>query len=84
MKRLIHTIVVMLVAMSLQAQENRITPPQEDEKAVGVIGSTVDISSLGGATYTIPIQLPDGIDGMKPSLSIVYNSQAGNGLLGWG
>ncbi|MBR4392357.1 MAG: VCBS repeat-containing protein, partial [Bacteroidales bacterium] len=51
---------------------------------VGSIPAVVDIGALGGATYTIPIQVPSGINGIQPDLSVVYNSQAGNGLLGWG
>lgn len=51
---------------------------------VGAIGGTVDIGGLGGATYTIPIEVPNGIAGMQPGISIVYNSQSSNGLLGWG
>jgi hypothetical protein len=32
----------------------------------------------------IPITVPPGISGMKPELSINYNSNSGNGLLGVG
>ena len=51
---------------------------------VGSLGGVVDVSLLGGAVYAIPIDLPDGLGGMRPQLSICYNSQDRNGLLGWG
>lgn len=51
---------------------------------VGTLGGNLDISLLGGAVYSIPIELPDGLGGIKPPLSISYNSQGRNGLLGWG
>ena len=59
------------------------TSPRNAEIVVGAIGSTVDVSALGGATYTIPIQLPQGLGGIQPNLAISYNNQGGNGLLGW-
>ena len=51
---------------------------------VGTLGGTIDVNLLGGAVYTIPIDLPDGLGGMKPQLSVYYNSQSKNSLLGWG
>jgi RHS repeat-associated protein len=36
----------------------------------------------GSASYRVPIWVPDGIAGLKPSLAIQYNSRAGAGILG--
>ena len=59
-------------------------PSPYDNGVVGSLGGTVDVSRLGGAVYSIPLDLPEGTGGLKPQLCITYNSQARNGLLGWG
>ncbi len=52
--------------------------------SVGGMGGQFAVSPMGGATYSIPIEVPVGVGGLQPQLSIVYNSQAGNGLCGYG
>lgn len=50
----------------------------------GRISDVVNVSLSGALDYNIPINVPVGIKGMEPKLSISYNSQAGNGQVGWG
>ncbi len=53
-------------------------------KAVGEIPFESGITPTGARTYTVPINIyqPDGV--FAPELSLVYNSQQGNGTLGVG
>lgn len=75
--------------LDLGLDEYGIYPPDSglvnnSGKVVGTLGGVVDIGAMGGLSYTIPIDLPVGINGMQPSVAIGYNNQGGNGLLGWG
>jgi RHS repeat-associated protein len=51
---------------------------------VGSLPGIVDVSPTGAATYSMPIDVLPGAMGMQPQISVVYNSMAGNGLLGMG
>ena len=42
------------------------------------------VSPIGAATFSIPIEVPQGIGLAVPQLSISYNSMQGNGILGLG
>src|SRR5688572_8219123 len=51
---------------------------------VGSIAAAGNVSLTGAATYTIPIMVSPGTNGMTPPVSIDYQSASGNGPLGRG
>lgn len=67
-------------------------PPEEgvtggtawgQDGVVGALPGELNVGSMGAAIYSIQIMLPQGIGKMTPEIAVTYNSQAGNGLLGW-
>lgn len=75
--------------LELDSEGYAIHPPEEGFTdnygfVVGTVGGSVDINAMGGLVYSIPLELPTGINGLQPNLSINYDSQKGNGLMGWG
>ncbi len=61
-------------AWGVQVQAN---PP-------GISVGDFKVSDGGGASYSIAIDVPPGTRGLEPVLSLSYNSQAGNGIVGLG
>jgi RHS repeat-associated protein len=53
-------------------------------KPVGIVTASAGASPAGGASYSMPIYAPPGTNSIKPSVSILYNSQSGNGNVGFG
>lgn len=56
----------------------------DEAKAVGVIPGIANVTPSGGASYTIPIAIPPGTNGLVPEIALVYNSQSGNSIAGYG
>ncbi len=53
------------------------TPP-------GRIPATHGVDDSGGATYTIPLEVPPGRNGVEPTLALSYSSNGDNGVMGVG
>ncbi|MDX8339759.1 FG-GAP-like repeat-containing protein [Draconibacterium sp. IB214405] len=51
---------------------------------VGTTNGSFNVNPVGGATYSIPLDVPPGVAGLQPSISINYNSLAGSGIAGYG
>lgn len=51
---------------------------------VGATSGSLNVNPLGGASYTIPIDLPAGVNGLTPGLSLVYSSSSRSGIAGYG
>jgi hypothetical protein len=50
----------------------------------GALTGTLAVSPTGASTYTVPIAMPPAVAGIAPNLSLVYNSQGGDGIAGQG
>ncbi|RYD85553.1 MAG: hypothetical protein EOP84_02150, partial [Verrucomicrobiaceae bacterium] len=64
----------------------QILPTETDATglAAGSVAGGAGVSMTGAATYALPLWTPPARAGIGPSLSLVYNSQAGVGAAGFG
>ncbi len=51
---------------------------------VGATQGNFSVNPIGGASYNIPLELPPGVNGLTPQLSLNYSSNAGSGIAGFG
>ncbi|HTM07264.1 MAG TPA: FG-GAP-like repeat-containing protein, partial [Verrucomicrobiae bacterium] len=70
-------------AMAMMTMTSRGTAAEAQKKIPGVSLGSFAVSQNGAATYSIPIIMPPSV-GPNPKLSLAYDSQKQNGLLGVG
>jgi RHS repeat-associated protein len=58
--------------------------PVDKTKAVGEIPISSSLSPTGSVIYNVPIAIYPGIRDFQPQLSVTYNNQSGNGIMGVG
>jgi len=52
--------------------------------SVGEIEIISEMTQSGARTYNVPLKTFPGVNGLKPELSLTYNSQQGNSSVGYG
>jgi RHS repeat-associated protein len=60
------------------------SPPHLGNADAGTLPGGLSVANSGAANYSIPIAVPPGAAGLAPKLSLDYNSQGTNGLVGSG
>ena len=79
--------VVVASVLGTPSPASSIDPADEsdgDANYKGVLRGNFSVNKTGAANYSVPIEVPPGIQGIQPKLSLSYNSLRKNGLLGWG
>ncbi|MFV3130842.1 polymorphic toxin-type HINT domain-containing protein [Niveispirillum sp. KHB5.9] len=83
-------IILLAVILSLHLI---VTPPpsrgtgvgeRDTPEVAGAVSGSFAVAGSGAATYAVALAVPPGIAGVEPSLSLVYSSHEGNGLMGVG
>ena len=78
--------------MILEIDRFSVFPPAEgytggslptDDGVVGSLSGNFNVSGTGAAVYSIDLNLPKAVGDLIPKMSLVYNSQSGNGIIGW-
>ena len=87
MKKYVLHFLLLLITVSSTAQERLYTDKEHGGANNGIFGKIddeINVSPIGQLSYEIPIPALPGTGGMKPILSVCYNSSTKNGLAGYG
>ena len=87
MKKFLLFFICSLLVVNILAQERLFTDKEHggaDNGIFGKVNDEINVSPTGQLSYEIPIPALPGTGGMKPSLSVAYNTSTKNGLAGYG
>jgi RHS repeat-associated protein len=96
LRRPFHRVAALTALLSLSLAREAVADPSMDDQRVSLPGGTGSVGGLGDnlnfasnmglMSYSVPLTVPGGREGLTPVLSFEYSSGAGNGLmgLGWG
>jgi hypothetical protein len=73
--------------LSAFTPSNAVSDPVDLTGLSGDVGFTAGqfrVSESGAATYSVPLNLPAGVAGVKPQVALNYSSQGGDGNMGRG
>ena len=87
MKLSLSLLLLSLLSLICQAQTVQYSGHEKGGNDGGIVGKSEDeyrITPTGQLSYDIPIPSLPGTGGMKPCLSVSYNSSTKDGLLGYG
>ena len=87
MRKNLLTLLMAFLALTMFAQERLYTDKElggADGGIVGKIEDNLNVTPMGQLSYEIPIPALTGTAGMKPCLSVCYNSSTKEGLFGYG
>lgn len=80
MKQFYFSILFISFSLFISAQTN----PTGSIREAGITDGDLSVTLSGGASYSVPIAVPPGINGVVPEINLNYNSQGGNGSAGYG
>lgn len=81
------------VIITVNTSGTAVLSPVETATSIGVTPYSADVNNNGEGVISVPIQIPPGVNGMQPRLSLNYSSggttqkslfQSAGGLLGYG
>jgi RHS repeat-associated protein len=78
-------LLVLILIFSVRRVQDGIQFPTLGKSSFsGYIPAEFEVGEMGTPVYSIPVEVPPGIDGVQPGLSLEYSAITSNGVLGMG